>query len=176
MSNELISFEFESTSSSIRVVEIDGELWFVAKDVAEALEYVWNGTECVRHVPEKWRGVRSVLTPSGLQEMVVLAEQGLYFFVLRSDKPKAFPFQEWLAGDVLPALRQRGHYGLPNHSERLRYHTALSKTIRQLEGTKNALSQNLLIQQVEEICSILRMKMPAITLMQKPATEAEMAP
>lgn len=42
--------------------------------------------------------------------MLCLSEQGLYFFVCRSDKPKALPFQKWLAGEVLPALRRTGEY------------------------------------------------------------------
>ena len=162
MSAAIIPFQFESSSASVRVIEIDGEPWFVAKDVAEALEYVWNGTDCIRHVPDKWRGVRSVLTPSGEQEMVTLSEHGLYFFVVRSDKPKALPFQEWLAGEVLPTLRKRGYYGDLKPVEMLRFHTALSRTVKQLETTKSALSENILLQQVRGICSILKIKMPAI--------------
>ena len=45
--------------------------------------------------------------------MVVLIEQGLYFFLGRSDKPKALPFQKWLTGEVLPAIRKTGGYGTP---------------------------------------------------------------
>ena len=40
--------------------------------------------------------------------MAMLSEQGVYFFLARSDKPKALPFQMWLAGDVLPTLRKTG--------------------------------------------------------------------
>lgn len=174
MTAEIIPFNFESTASTIRVVEIDGEPWFVAKDVAEALEYVWNGTDCIRHVPEKWRGVRSVLTPSGEQEMVMLSEHGLYFFVVRSDKPRALPFQEWLAGEVLPTLRKRGYYGELKPTEMLRFHTALSRTVRQLETTQIALSQNILLQQVRGICSILKVRMPEVTLLRQKATQLDL--
>ena len=90
-----------------------GEPLFVAKDVALALGYEWNGNARIAHVPAEWRGVTSVVTPSGTQEMVVLTEQGLYFFLGRSDKPKALPFQKWLAGEVLPAIRKTGGYGTP---------------------------------------------------------------
>lgn len=106
---DLIPFSFES--KSIRVLNLDGAPWFVAKDAALALDYVWKGTSgTIDHVPEEWRGVCSVQTPYGAQEMAVLSEQGLYFFVCRSDKPKALPFQKWVAGDVLPAIRQTGEY------------------------------------------------------------------
>jgi prophage antirepressor-like protein len=97
-------------SFAVRAVLIDGEPWFVAKDVAEALDYTWNGSARIEHVPEEWRGVTSVVTPSSQQDMAVLSEQGLYFFLGRSDKPKALPFQKWLAGEVLPAIRKTGRY------------------------------------------------------------------
>jgi len=67
----------------------DGEPWFVAKDVAEALGIAWNGTKNIQHVPDDWRGVESVSTPRGNQAMAVLSGQGLYFFLGRSDKTKA---------------------------------------------------------------------------------------
>ena len=49
--------------------------------------------------------------------MLMLSEQGLYFFVARSDKPRALPFQKWLAGEVLPSLRRTGRYALPEAGE-----------------------------------------------------------
>ena len=108
---------------SVRVVEKDGDPWFVAKDVCEALGYQWNGAPRIAHVPDEWRGATSVVTPSGEQEMLTLSEQGLYFFLGRSDKPAALPFQKWLAGDVLPSIRKTGSYGngilMPNFTDPL---------------------------------------------------------
>lgn len=101
---------FNFGSDEVRVVMKDGQAQFVAKDVAEAVGNRWAGTASIRHVPEMWRGVNSVLTPSGYQEMATLSEQGVYFFLGRSDKPKALPFQMWLAGDVVPAIRKHGLY------------------------------------------------------------------
>jgi prophage antirepressor-like protein len=112
MNNNLINFSYEDRL--IRTVIRDGDPWWVAKDVAEALEYVWKGTAgTISHVPEEWRGVCSVQTPSGVQEMAVLSEQGLYFFLGRSDKPLALPFQKWIAGEVVPSIRKTGSYALP---------------------------------------------------------------
>ena len=112
MSNAIQPFAFED--HLVRTIMDDGgEPWFVAKDVALALGYQWNGAACIAHVPEEWRGVRTVLTlRRGEQEMLTLSEQGLNFFVLRSDKPAALPFQRWLAGEVLPSLRRTGSYAL----------------------------------------------------------------
>ena len=86
----------------------------MAKDVAEALEYRWNGNAAIAHVPAEWRGVRSILTPGGTQELATLSEQGLYFFIARSDKPRAIPFLKWIAGEVLPAIRKTGQYSIRN--------------------------------------------------------------
>ncbi|CAK0754896.1 hypothetical protein CCP4SC76_2580001 [Gammaproteobacteria bacterium] len=58
-------------------------------------------------------GVRSVLTPGGIQEINILREQGLYFFLGRSDKPGALPLQKWVAGEVIPSIRKTGQYALP---------------------------------------------------------------
>lgn len=96
----------------VRVVEVNGEPWFVAKDVCEALGYQWNGAPRIAHVPEEWRGVTSVVTPSGAQEMLTLSEHGLYFFLGRSDKPAALPYQKWIAGEVMPSIRRTGQYGV----------------------------------------------------------------
>lgn len=108
----LIPFNFNG--ADIRVItDDDSAIWFVAKDVAEDLGYVWAGTITIAHVPDQWRGVRSVLTPSGTQQMAVLTEQGLYFFLGRSDKAGALPMQMWVAGDVLPTIRATGSYQRP---------------------------------------------------------------
>jgi prophage antirepressor-like protein len=109
--NDIIPFDFEG--ANVRVVDQDGGPWFVAKDVAEALGIRWDGAGTVGHVPEEWKGVGSVPTPGGKQELLTISEQGLYFFLGRSDKPKALPFQKWIAGDVLPTIRKTGGYSKP---------------------------------------------------------------
>lgn len=116
MSNPSPPVSFGFGENTVRVhTDANGSPWFVAKDVALALEYEWNGQARIAHVPEEWRGVTSVVTPRGNQDMLTLSEQGLYFFLGRSDKPKALPFQKWLAGEVLPTLRKTGKYEKPDH-------------------------------------------------------------
>lgn len=111
---ELTPFSFEN--HNIRVVTDDnGEPLFVAKDVAEALGYnTSNISDRINHVPAEWRGSVPIATLGGTQQLLALTEQGLYFFLGRSDKPKALPFQKWLAGDVVPTIRKTGSYALPN--------------------------------------------------------------
>ena len=110
--SDLKSFFFRGDEVRV-VLDESGEPLFVAKDVALALDYDWNGAARLAHVPEEWKGVTSVVTPGGTQNVQVVTEQGLYFFLCRSDKPKARPFQKWLAGIVLPSIRRTGSYSLP---------------------------------------------------------------
>lgn len=111
--SSLQPFMFEG-ATPIRVVRgDDGKPLFVAKDVAEALGYVWNGASRIAHVPEEWRRVTSVVTLRGdAQDMAVLTDQGLYFFLGRSDKPKSLPFQKWIAGEVVPSIMETGSYSV----------------------------------------------------------------
>lgn len=104
---------FKFGVNPVRVVMVDGAPMWVAKDVAEALGYVWKGASgTMLHIPEEWMGVYSVQTPSGYQSMVALSEQGLYFFLGRSDKAAALPMQKWVAGEVLPSIRKTGSYNV----------------------------------------------------------------
>ena len=108
---------FSNQEFSVRTMrDADGTLWFVAKDVAQALEYseASNPARLFQSVPEIWRGVKRIHTPGGEQEMLCLTEQGLYFFLGRSDKPKALPYQMWIAGEVVPSIHATGSYSVKN--------------------------------------------------------------
>lgn len=111
MENGIKVFERQEFGQ-VRVVDVNGEPWFVAKDVAQALGYAsTNMTTVFQAVPEEWKGSNPIATPGGMQDMLIISEQGLYFFLGRSDKPKALPYQMWVAGDVVPTIRKTGGYG-----------------------------------------------------------------
>ena len=104
---------FENSDFSVRTLKDDGVIWFVAKDVAKALEYseASNPARLFSAVPEIWSGVKRIHTRSenGVEqerEMLCLSEQGVYFFLGRSDKKKALPYQMWIAGDVVSLIRK----------------------------------------------------------------------
>jgi prophage antirepressor-like protein len=99
---------------SVRVVERDGEPWFVARDVAKALGYseASNPARLFANIPEEWKGIQRMNTLGGEQEMLTISEQGLYFFLGRSDKPAALPYQKWVAGEVIPSIRKTGSYSV----------------------------------------------------------------
>ena len=118
MSNEMSMFS-NAEFGSVRVIMRDGEPWFVAKDVAQALGYPESSLETIGklfgHVPPEWADrkqipVRSESGVEQLREVFTISEPGLYFFLGRSDKPKALPYQKWVAGDVMPSIRKTGSY------------------------------------------------------------------
>lgn len=110
--NDMKIFE-NSEFGAVRVVDVNGEPWFVAKDVLRALDYAddYNPSRAMQAIPGEWKGGHRMHTPGGEQEMLIISEQGLYFFLGRSDKPKALPYQMWVAGDVVPTIRRTGQYG-----------------------------------------------------------------
>ena len=118
-------FYNESENVSIRTEVIDGEPWFVAKDVAFALAITWNG-KTLTNIPDEWKGMRSFLTPSsgdrggGSQTLTVINEAGLYKLAFRSNKPEADRFVNWIASDVLPSIRRTGSYTVGGQGERKR--------------------------------------------------------
>lgn len=94
----------------VRTVMIDGEPWFVGKDVAVALGYE-KPTDTVRkHVDEEDRGISKMETPSGTQETTIINESGLYALILRSKLESAKKFKRWVTAEVLPAIRKTGTY------------------------------------------------------------------
>jgi anti-repressor protein len=119
MENSLQAFDFEGKSG--RFVMVDGEPWFVGRDLAAVLEYNANTPMAVvfKCVPNEWKGVYKIYTLGGNQDLFCVSEQGLYFFLARSDKPKALPFQKKIASEILPSIRKYGAYMTPRKIEEI---------------------------------------------------------
>lgn len=96
----------------VRVIEINGGLWFVAADVARTLQYR-DAATATRILDDDEKGTHKVCTPSGTQEMSIISESGFYSLVIRSNKPEARPFRRWVTGVVLPQIRRTGGFGKP---------------------------------------------------------------
>lgn len=109
--NELQIFE-NSEFGEIRTVEINGEPWFVGKDIAEALGYKEPTKAAREKVDEEDRGVSKIDTPSGIQNMTIINESGLYSLVLSSKLPNAKKFKHWVTSEVLPSIRKHGAYAV----------------------------------------------------------------
>ena len=98
------------------MVTIEGNPWFVAGDVCRALgAYVSGGkvnvTLATQTLDPHERGFNPIKDPTGFsQRTCVISESGLYKLLMRSDKPLAKPFQDWVSQVVLPAIRKDGGY------------------------------------------------------------------
>lgn len=106
-----------SAFGAIRVIQQNGEPWFVGKDVCEALRYSNSRKALANHVKENHKGVTFCDTPGGKQQITIIDEAGLYGLVMRAKTEKAEAFQEWVTGEVLPAIRKHGGYLTPDKIE-----------------------------------------------------------
>lgn len=102
---------FTYKGKEVRTIEIDGETWFVAKDVCEVLGHS-NSRMAVENLDDDEKGVSKVYTLQGMQDMTVISEAGLYNLLMRSNKDEAKPFRRWVTHDVLPTIRKTGTYSL----------------------------------------------------------------
>jgi len=96
----------------VRTTVVDGEPWFVGKDIALALGYINTKDALSRHVDADDKGGSRITTPSGEQEMTIINESGLYSLVLSSKLPTAKKFKRWVTSEVLPAIRKTGSYSV----------------------------------------------------------------
>ena len=133
--NQLKVFE-NPAFGQVRIVSIDGEPWFVGKDVATALGYE-KPTDAVRkHVDEEDRGISKMETPSGTQQMTIINESGLYSLILSSKLPTAREFKRWVTSEVLPSLRKAGSYQMPTMTAEQRIAAALIDATKLLDDYK----------------------------------------
>jgi prophage antirepressor-like protein len=105
-------------SQQLRVVGTFEDPWFAAKDICDILG-ISNVTQSLTNIPDKWKGLCKTYTLSGDQVMNIVNESGLYKMILRSNKPEAQPFQEWVCEDVLPGIRKKGEYVLEEYKKKL---------------------------------------------------------
>lgn len=94
----------------IRTVTIDGEPWFVGKDVAEILGYSNPRDTLAKHVDDEDKGVAKCDTLGGIQDLTIINESGLYSLILSSKMATAKRFKRWVTSEVLPQIRKTGSY------------------------------------------------------------------
>lgn len=106
--NELKNFSFEGRQ--IRALTIEGEPYFVGKDVAEVLGYSNSRKAIADHVDSEDKGVTKCYTLGGTQQTTIINESGLYSLILSSKLPDAKKFKHWVTSEVLPTIRKHGAY------------------------------------------------------------------
>ncbi len=102
-----ISHSFLRPAGGLHVLALPGWAQFF---FCECLD-IGNSRDAVAALDEDEKGVDSIDTPGGAQEMSIISEAGLYSLILRSRKPEAKAFKRWITHEVLPAIRKTGGYG-----------------------------------------------------------------
>lgn len=111
--NEIIEVFNNAEFGSIRTAKINNDIYFVGKDVADALGYVDTNKAVSMHVDDEDKKLNDKTSPSfGQRGATLINESGLYSLVLSSKLESAKRFKRWITADVLPALRRTGSYSL----------------------------------------------------------------
>ena len=143
----VIQFE----GKKVRIVNCDGNPWFIAKDVCEALE-LSNHSMAIAALDDDEKGVSLTYTPGGNQNMRTVSESGFYKLIARSRKATtagtfAHRFTNWVFREVIPSIRKTGSYGVPfaflnAHSKRkAAYDKKASKRGKDLQACKGEKSR-----------------------------------
>ncbi len=109
MNTQLAPFSFEGQSLRV-VTDEQGQPWFVAADVLASLQL---DRKALERLDADEKGVSSIHTPGGDQDMTTVNEPGLYALILGSRKAEAKRFKRWVTHDVIPAIRKTGSYLTP---------------------------------------------------------------
>ena len=127
----------------IRTVEIDGEIYFVGKDVTEILGYSNPRKAIIDHVDEedKTDGVTIRDSIGREQNPVCINESGLYSLILSSKIPNAKKFTRWVTSEILPTLRKTGSYEMPNAKKNKSNRTALSSANMMVKNVMSVLEK-----------------------------------
>ena len=109
MSNEVKIFENDEFGS-VRTLEINGEPYFVGKDVTDILGYQNGSRDINRHVDEDDREKVMIFDGNQDKESIIINESGLYSLILSSKLPTAKKFKRWVTSEILPSIRKTGGY------------------------------------------------------------------
>lgn len=104
-------FEYKEDDTEFRVLDRNGEPWFVLSEVCKKLGIV-NVSDAANRVDDDEKDSIAITDASGRSKStIIINESGLYTLVLRSSKPEAKRFKKWVTSEVLPAIRKTGTYG-----------------------------------------------------------------
>lgn len=91
-------------------MEVNGQPWFVGKDVAEVLGYLNPSVAIAKKVDSEDKGISILETPGGKQKTTIINESGMYSLIMSSKLPTAKQFKRWVTSEVLPSVRKNGGY------------------------------------------------------------------
>lgn len=108
--HDIIPFQYEGRQ--FRTIKINGEPWFVGKDLCDLLE-IGNTRDAMSRLPDSMKGVATTDTLGGPQQVTIISEAGMYKLAFTSRKEEAERFTDWVASEVLPSIRRKGMYLAP---------------------------------------------------------------
>lgn len=110
MVGEIEVFNFSRENLPVRSRIINGEPWFVAKDIAEILQYASPRDAIKKHCKEKGVVFCDSLTEGGIQKIKYISEGNVYRLIVNCTLPIADMFEEWIFDEVIPSIRKKGYY------------------------------------------------------------------
>lgn len=129
----------------IRTVDLNGEPWFVGKDIAAALGYKDTVNALKSHVDEQDKRGWRITTPSGEQQATIINESGVYSLIFGSKLEGAVRFKRWVTSDVLPTLRKTGSYMMPKLSKEMQALFMLDNRTQRQEERLTALENTMTV-------------------------------
>ena len=132
MSNEIKVFE-NAEFGSVRTLVINGEPYFVGKDVATILGYSNPRDAISKHVDDEDKGVAKYDTLGGVQDLTMINESGLYSLILSSKMPTAKKFKHWVTSEVLPSIRKTGSYSIQQKVDSYMIEDSIARAKRWIE-------------------------------------------
>lgn len=136
---------FKYQTNEVRTVEMDGEPWFVLKDVCEVLGLT-TPARVAERLDEDEVSLTHLTDSMGRQQSTtIINESGLYHVILRSDKPEAKPFRKWVTSEVLPSIRRTGSYMMPKLSKELQAIFLLDSRTAELDQRLTAVENTMVV-------------------------------
>lgn len=169
--------KFHFQNFPFNVVELNGEPWFIAKEVCKILEHTNHKVAIQSLDADEVRKVYLIDNLGREQEKNIINESGLYTLILRSNKPNAKIFRKWVTNEILPSIRKTGIYSI-NSSSLIEQNTILMKIIslqeqvinltKELETAQNQPKYRLVTEaEKSEIISLFHLGMPKKAIARK---------
>ena len=147
---QLKIFENEEIGQ-VRTINIDGEPWFVGKDVAKILGYKDTSDAMRRHVDDEDKLTRCFTDSGQKRELYIINESGLYSVILSSKLPSAKRFKRWVTSEVLPVIRKTGSYEMDDYSPEMKAILMHDKKLVKIDNRVTDLENHMTIDYGEQV-------------------------
>lgn len=135
----------------VRTINIDGEPWFVGKDVAKILGYKDTSDAMRRHVDDEDKLTRCFTDSGQKRELYIINESGLYSVIVSSKLPSAKRFKRWVTSEVLPVIRKTGSYEMDDYSPEMKAILMHDKKLVKIDNRVTDLENHMTIDYGEQV-------------------------